>query len=114
MVVISASVCNKQGKILFARQFVGINRLKLEEYVANFPKLIESGKLLFLLPLIIGKQCTHVETDAIRYVYVPIEKLFLVLITTKQSNIIEDLTVLNQLNQVLVQACASSKLSFQQ
>ena len=27
-----------------ARQFVGINRLKLEEYVANFPKLIESGK----------------------------------------------------------------------
>lgn len=43
MVVISASVCNKQGKILFARQFVGINRLKLEEYVANFPKLIESG-----------------------------------------------------------------------
>ena len=45
MVVISASVCNKQGKILIARQFVGINRMKLEEYVANFPKLIESGKL---------------------------------------------------------------------
>jgi hypothetical protein len=43
MVVISASICNKQGKILVARQFVGINRLKLEEYVANFPKLIESG-----------------------------------------------------------------------
>ena len=44
MVVISASICNKSGKILVARQFVGINRLKLEEYVANFPKLIESGK----------------------------------------------------------------------
>jgi hypothetical protein len=43
MTVISASICNKQGKILVARQFVGINRLKLEEYVANFPKLIESG-----------------------------------------------------------------------
>ncbi len=43
MVVISASICNKEGKILVARQFVGINRLKLEEYVANFPKLIESG-----------------------------------------------------------------------
>lgn len=44
MVVISASICNKNGKILMARQFIPITRLKLEEYVANFPKLIESGK----------------------------------------------------------------------
>ena len=43
MVVISASICNKNGKILMARQFIPITRLKLEEYVANFPKLIESG-----------------------------------------------------------------------
>jgi hypothetical protein len=27
-----------------ARQFIPITRMKLEEYVANFPKLIESGK----------------------------------------------------------------------
>ena len=106
MVVISASICNKSGKILVARQFVGINRLKLEEYVANFPKLIESGKLLMYFDFNAGKQCTHVETDAIRYVYVPIEKLFLVLITTKNSNIIEDLEVLRQLNQVVAQSCS--------
>ena len=106
MVVISASICNKSGKILVARQFVGINRLKLEEYVANFPKLIESGRVLFHFLFYAGKQCTHVETDAIRYVYVPIEKLFLVLITTKNSNIIEDLEVLRQLNQVVAQACS--------
>lgn len=56
----------------------------------------------------LGKQCTHVETDAIRYVYVPIEQLFLVLITTKNSNIIEDLEVLQQLNQVVVACCSSS------
>ena len=98
MVVISASICSKSGKILLARQFVAINRLKLEEYMANFPKLIESGK-----------QCTHIETDVIRYVYVPIEKLFLVLITNKNSNIIEDLEVLRQLNQVVVQHCNQSK-----
>ena len=60
-----------------------------------------------------GKQCTHVETDAIRYVYVPIERLHLVLITTKNSNIIEDLEVLRQLNQVVVQACNSSKQNSQ-
>jgi len=57
--------------------------MKLEEYMANFPKLIDSGK-----------QCTHIETDSIRYVYLPIEKLFLVLITNKNSNIIEDLEVI--------------------
>ena len=34
----------------------------------------------------------------IRYVFVPIDKLFLVLITNKNSNIIEDLEVLRQLN----------------
>lgn len=45
MVVISASICNKNGKILMARQFIPITRLKLEEYMANFPKLIESGKI---------------------------------------------------------------------
>lgn len=41
----------------------------------------------------------------IRYVFVPIDKLFLVLITNKNSNIIEDLEVLRQLNQVVVHHC---------
>ena len=36
----------------------------------------------------------------------------LVLITTKQSNIIEDFEVLRQLNQVGVQLCNSSKSNF--
>ena len=95
MVVISASICNKNGKILMARQFIPITRMKLEEYVANFPKLIESGKKYQnMLTLYLGKQCTHIETESIRYVYLPIEKLYLILITTKNSNIIEDLEVI--------------------
>lgn len=43
MVVISASICNKHGKILIARQFIPITKIKLEEYIANFPKLIEQS-----------------------------------------------------------------------
>ena len=35
----------------------------------------------------------------------PIETLFLVLITNKNSNIIEDLEVLRQLNRVVVALC---------
>ena len=41
MVVISATICNKQGRILLARQFIPITRIKLEEHMANLPKLIE-------------------------------------------------------------------------
>ena len=39
----------------------------------------------------------------------PIESLFLVLITNKNSNIIEDLEVLRQLNRVVVALCNQSK-----
>ena len=56
MVVISASICSKSGKILLARQFVAINRLKLEEYMANFPKLLDSGKYFLLT---VTRQAMH-------------------------------------------------------
>ena len=96
MPVISASICDKNGRILLARQFVPITKLKLEEYMANFPKLIDQSH---------GKQCTFIETDSIRYVYQPMEKLFLVLITSKGSNIIEDIEVIRQMQQVVVNQC---------
>lgn len=102
MVVISASVCTKAGKIVFARQFVPISRIKIEEYIANFPKLIEAGKAGAYCA---GKQVTHIETESIRYVYLPIEKLYLVLVTSKNSNIIEDLAIVKQLHQVLTWQC---------
>ena len=65
MVVISASLCNNNGKILMARQFINIQRIKLEEYMANFPKLIESGNqfVLNLINLIpIGKIILNFST----------------------------------------------------
>ena len=96
MVVISASICNKNGKILIARQFIPITKIKLEEYIANFPKLIDQSS---------GKQSNFIETDQIRYVYQPMEKLSLVLITLKNSNIIEDIEVIRQMQQVVVTQC---------
>jgi hypothetical protein len=101
MPVISASVCDKNGRILLARQFVPITKIKLEEYMANFPKLIDQSQ---------GKQCTFIETEAIRYVYQPMEKLFLVLITSKSSNIIEDIEVIRQMQQVIVNQCKTQSV----
>ena len=89
--MLSASVCTRQGKALVSRQFVEMNRLRVEGLLAAFPKLIGHAK-----------QHTFVETDAVRYVYQPLENnLYLLLITTKASNIVEDLGTLRLLAKVV-------------
>ena len=77
MVVLSAAVCTKNGRCLFSRQFVEMNRLRIEGLLAAFPKLMGTGK-----------QHTFIETDSVRYVYQPVESIFLLLITNKASNIV--------------------------
>jgi len=67
-------------------------RLRIEGLLAAFPKLISSSK----------QQHTFVETDTVRYVYQPLENgLTLLLITTKSSNIVEDLGTLRLLAKVV-------------
>jgi hypothetical protein len=88
---LSASVCTRQGKALVSRQFVEMNRLRVEGLLAAFPKLMGHAK-----------QHTYVETDAVRYVYQPLENnLYLLLVTTKASNIVEDLGTLRLLAKVV-------------
>ena len=77
MVVLSASVTSKNGRVLFARQFVEMNRLRIEGLLAAFPKLMGAG----------NKQHTFIETDSVRYVWQPVESIYLLLITNKASNI---------------------------
>ena len=90
--MLSASVCTKQGKALVSRQFVEMNRLRVEGLLAAFPKL--AGHT--------SKQHTYVETDSVRYVYQPLEnQIYLLLITTKTSNIVEDLGTLRLLAKVV-------------
>uniref|UniRef100_A0A7S2Y5F6 Coatomer subunit delta n=1 Tax=Entomoneis paludosa TaxID=265537 RepID=A0A7S2Y5F6_9STRA len=91
MVVLSASVCTRQGKALVSRQFVEMNRLRVEGLLAAFPKLVGHGQ-----------QHTYIETDSVRYVYQPMENaIYLLLITTKTSNIVEDLSTLRLLAKVV-------------
>eukprot|EP01087_Luapelamoeba_hula_P000203 TRINITY_DN1012_c0_g1_i1.p1 TRINITY_DN1012_c0_g1~~TRINITY_DN1012_c0_g1_i1.p1 ORF type:complete len:509 (-),score=113.75 TRINITY_DN1012_c0_g1_i1:83-1609(-) len=95
MVVLAAVVCTKAGKALMARQFVEITRVRLEGLLAAFPKLMGSG----------GKQHTFIETDSVRYVYQPLENLYMLLLTNKSSNILEDLETLHLLAKIVPEYC---------
>jgi Clathrin adaptor complex small chain len=76
--------------VLVSRQYVDMNRIRVEGLLAAFPKLVGTGN-----------QHTYVETENVRYVYQPLEGLYLLLITNKQSNILEDLETLRLLSKVV-------------
>lgn len=71
-------------------------RPRIEGLVASFPKLIGSG----------GDQHTYVETESVRYVYQPLEdNIYMVLITNKHSNILQDIDTLHLFSRVVADYC---------
>ncbi|SPQ96535.1 unnamed protein product (mitochondrion) [Plasmodiophora brassicae] len=94
MVVLSAAVVTKTGKVLVARQFIAMSKLRIEGLLSAFPKLVGSG----------GEH-TFIETENVRYIYQPIELLYVLIITNKQSNIMEDLETLRLVAKLVPEFC---------
>ncbi|KAJ0400137.1 hypothetical protein ATCC90586_007219 [Pythium insidiosum] len=97
MVVLSAALLTRNGKVLVARQFVEITRIRLEGLLAAFPKLLSSG----------AREHTFIDTESVRYVYQPLESFFVVIITNKTSNIVEDLHTIQVLSKLVPDICGS-------
>ena len=96
MAALSIVVCNKNARIIFARQFFSITRMDLEEYIVQFSRGVDSCK-----------EITHFESDKVRYIFIPVESLYLILITTKNSNIIEDTEILKLIYRLIQDLCGT-------
>lgn len=96
MVVLAASICTRGGKAVLSRQFREMPRSRIEALLASFPKLADSGT-----------QHTIVEQDNVRFVYQPLDELYMVLITNRQSNILQDIDSLHLFAQVVSSTCKS-------
>ena len=94
--MLAASICTRGGKAVISRQFRDIARSRIEGLLASFPKLADSGT-----------QHTTVEQDNVRYVYQPLDELYMVLITNRQSNILQDIDSLHLFAQVVTSICKS-------
>lgn len=81
---------------MLSRQFREMQRSRIEGLLASFPKLADSGT-----------QHTTVEQDNVRFVYQPLDELYMVLITNRQSNILQDIDSLHLFAQVVSSICKS-------
>jgi len=84
-------------KAVISRQFRDMSRTRIESLLASFPKLIPTNT-----------QHTTVETPDVRYVYQPLEDLYILLITNKASNILQDIDTLHLFARIVSDMCRSA------
>ncbi len=75
-----------------------MTRARIDSLLTSFPTLIPANS-----------QHTFIETDEVRYVYQPLEELYIILITNKKSNIIQDMDTLHLVARIVSDICRSAE-----
>lgn len=83
---------------LISRQFVGLPRARIESLLSSFPRLVAPTS-----------EHTVVESSGVRFVYNPLETLYVVLITNTQSNILLDLSTLSLVSRIVTDLATSGR-----
>ncbi|KAK5778929.1 hypothetical protein RI543_003857 [Arxiozyma heterogenica] len=92
MVVLAASITTVQGNPIVSRQFHDISKDRMLELLSNFQNLVSKG----------SKNHNFIEDGHIRYIYKPLDDFYIILITNRQSNIIQDLKTLDLMNDSII------------
>lgn len=85
MVIYCVSIVSKTGQILLSRQYTHESRSYTDGILSAFPQLV------------VNAANNYIETETTRFVYQEIDSVFIVLLVSKDSNIIEDLETLKLL-----------------
>lgn len=91
MAVLAASIITRSGKAVLSRQFRELTKNRVTELLANFPSLLSEN----------NTQHTTVEDEHVRYVYLPLDDLYIILITNRQSNILQDIDTLHLFSETI-------------
>lgn len=94
MVILTVGVCNKNGQLILSRQFEGMTRSTVEDIYLSFPKLIKANQ-----------QHTYVQSDKYTFLFIPMDTIYLVTVSSKNSNIIEDQETIRTIYKILCGIC---------
>lgn len=90
----TVAVLSRAGRLLLARQYTHENRSQIEGHLGAFPKLIATS----------GH--AYIDTETVRFIYQEIGELYIVLVVSRDSNIVEDLAAVSLLTDVTGQVAS--------
>ena len=90
------AICTRLGTPVLSRNFVKISHARLETLLSSF-----------IRSLSLNQQHSYFENDQVRFVFLPLGQLYLVLITSKKSNMIQDIECLHLAGRLISSLCDS-------